>query len=130
MTIQKTLFHARTIVPVRLGTANGRRHTPMAAGIKSATTVGSPEYLALFSKPGLVVTNHQGDVNVILQNCGDIDMEIPRFTAIGFLENLQNDTFKDIYDVDENKVEKEVSQDKHTPTPMSNDDKIKFLEKI
>jgi hypothetical protein len=64
----------------------------MAAGIKSVTTVGSPEYPALFSQPGLVVPDHQGDITILLQNCGDVDMEIPRCTAIRFLENLQNDT--------------------------------------
>ena len=34
VTVQKTIIPARTCVPVRLGTAIGRRHTPMAAGIK------------------------------------------------------------------------------------------------
>jgi hypothetical protein len=31
MTVQKTLIPARTSVPVRLGTASGKRHMPMAA---------------------------------------------------------------------------------------------------
>ena len=64
----------------------------MAAGIKSVTTVGNPDYPAIFSQPGLVVPNHQGDVTLLLQNCSDVDMEIRRCTAIGFLENLQNNT--------------------------------------
>jgi hypothetical protein len=83
MTVQKLMIPARTCTPVRLGTASGRRHTPMAAGIKSVTTVGNPDYPALFSQPGLVVPNHQGDV----------DIKIPRCTATAFLENLQNYTF-------------------------------------
>ncbi len=32
---------ARTTCPVRLGTAIGRKHTPMAAGFKSVSTVGN-----------------------------------------------------------------------------------------
>jgi hypothetical protein len=52
------------------------------------------------------------------QNCGDVDMEIPRCKAIGFVENLQNNTFKEIYVVDENKLEKGVSQDKPIPKFM------------
>jgi hypothetical protein len=41
----------------------------------------------------LVIPYHQGDVTIMLQNYGDVDMEIPRCTAIGILENLQSDTF-------------------------------------
>jgi hypothetical protein len=58
------------------------------------TTVGNPEHPALFSQPGLVVPNHQGDVTILLQNCSDVDMEILRCMAVGFLENVKNDTFK------------------------------------
>ena len=105
MTVQKINIPARTCVPVRLGTAIGRRHTPMAAGLKSVTTVGNPDYPALFSQPGLVVPNHQGDVTLLLQNCGDVDIEIPRCTAIGYIENLQNKSFNEIYAIDEQKLE-------------------------
>jgi hypothetical protein len=52
----------------------------------------------------LVVPNHQGDVTILLQNCGDVDMEIPRCTAIGYLENLQNNSFQEIYAIDEKKI--------------------------
>ena len=57
-------------------------------------------------------------------------MEIPRCTAIGFLENLQNDTFKQIQAIDQNQLEREISKDKPAPPPMSNEDKGKFLDKI
>ena len=30
--------------------------------------------------------NHQGDVTIILQNCSDQDIEIPRNTTLGYLE--------------------------------------------
>ena len=106
------MLPARTSVPVRLGTASGQRYTPMVAGIKSVTTVGNPDYPALFSQPGLVVPYQRGDITILLQNCSDADMEIPRCTAIGFLENLQNGTFKEIHASDQNQLEKEVSQDK------------------
>ena len=46
MTVATTFIPARTSVPVRLGTAIGRRHTPMAAGIQSVTTVGNPDFPA------------------------------------------------------------------------------------
>jgi hypothetical protein len=130
MAVKMTFIPARTSVPVRLGTAIGRRHMPMAAGIQSVTTIGNPDFPALFSQPGLVEPNHQGDVTLLLQNCSDVDIEIPRCTAIGFLENLQNETFKQIQAIDQNQLEKETSKDKSAPAPMSNKDKTKFLDKI
>jgi hypothetical protein len=48
ITVQKITIPARTCVPVRLGMASGRRHTPMAAGLKSVTTICNPDYPALF----------------------------------------------------------------------------------
>jgi hypothetical protein len=45
----------------------------------------------------LVVPNQQGDVTTLPQNCSDVDMEIPRCTAIVFLNNLQDDTFNEIF---------------------------------
>jgi hypothetical protein len=65
----------------------------MEAGLKSLTAVGKSDYLVLFTQSGLEVPNHQGDVNILLQNYCYADMEISRCTATGLLENLQNDTF-------------------------------------
>jgi hypothetical protein len=53
-------------------------------------------------------------------------MKIPRCTAIGFLGNLQNNTFKEMYGVDEKKMEEEVPMNKPIPRPMSN----KYKENI
>jgi hypothetical protein len=49
MKVQKITIPARTCVTVRLGTASGCRHTPMAAGNKSVITVIYPDYLELLS---------------------------------------------------------------------------------
>jgi hypothetical protein len=49
--------------------SSGRRHMPKVAGLKSVTSVGNPDYPALFSQPGLVVANHKDDVTILLQNC-------------------------------------------------------------
>jgi hypothetical protein len=56
-------------------------------------------------------------------------MEIPRCTAVGFLENLPNNTFNEVQAIDQSQLEKEVSKDKPASVPMSNEDKYKFLEK-
>ncbi len=53
-------------------------------------------------------------------------MEIPRGTAIGFLENLQKYTLKEIYVVDKKKIEEEVSMKIPNPKPMSKEEKENF----
>jgi hypothetical protein len=57
-------------------------------------------------------------------------MEIPRCTAIGYLENLQNNSFNKIYAVDEQKIEDEAAKDKPIPEPMTNVQKSKFLAQV
>ena len=54
-------------------------------------------------------------------------MEIPRCTAIGFLENLKNKCFEEIYPVDEVKLEEKLSEDKPLPKPLQTKEKINFL---
>jgi hypothetical protein len=77
-----------------------------------------------------VVPNHQGDITILLQNCGDVDMEIPRCTAIGYLKNLQNNSFNKIYAVDERKIEDEAANDKPIAEPLTNVQKSKFLAQV
>ena len=59
MTVATVKIPALSTVPVRLGTAIGRRHTPMAAGFKAVSTIGNPDFPALFAQPGLVVPDHR-----------------------------------------------------------------------
>jgi hypothetical protein len=59
--------------------------------------VGIPDFPTLFLQPGLLALNHQVDVAILLQNCGDVNMEMPRYRAIGFLENLQYNKIKEIF---------------------------------
>jgi hypothetical protein len=40
-----------TTCAVRLGTAIGKRHTPMAAGLKSDSTIGNIDHPQLFAQP-------------------------------------------------------------------------------
>ena len=63
----------------------------------------------------------------MLQNCSNVDMEIPRCTAMGFLENLKNKCFDEMYSVDEIKLEEKLSEDKPLPTPLSQKAKQEFL---
>ena len=93
------------------------------------TTVGNNDFPGLFAQPGLVVPNHQGDVTILLQNCTDVDMEIPRCTVIGFIENLTNEEFNEISQIDQEDVKKTVSKDKPVPKAMSKEEKDAFLEK-
>ena len=81
----------------------------------------------LFSQPGLVVPNHQGDVTIMLQNCSDQDIKIPRDTTLGYLENLNNKEFNNISVIDQEKVKEDFSHDAPLPKPMSESVKVDFL---
>ncbi len=50
--------------------------------------------------------------------------------TIGFLENLQNNSFNENLQLDENKIEIEATENKPIPEPMSNAQKTKFMEHI
>ena len=58
MTVATVKIPTLSSVPVRLGTAIGTRHTPMAAGFKAVSTIGNPDFPALFAHPGLVVPDY------------------------------------------------------------------------
>ena len=93
-TVKLMHIPAHTTCPIRLASSTGTRHTPMAAGLKCVTTIGNLDFPMLFSQPGLVVPNHQGDVTIMLHS--DQDIEIPRNTTLGYLENLKNKEFNKI----------------------------------
>jgi hypothetical protein len=93
-TVSQLKIPAHTAFPVRLGTSCGSRHTPMAAGLKSVSTIGNLDFPQIFAQPGLVIPNHQGDVTIQLQNCSDVDITIPRDTVIGYIENLKKNASK------------------------------------
>ena len=102
----------------------------MAAGFKSVTTVGNPQFPGLFALPGLVVLDHQGDVTIHLQNCTDSDMELPRNTIIGSIENLSHPDFREIQPIDQAKVLDHVSgKPDPAPTPLTGEAAKEFLSK-
>ena len=119
---------AHTACQVRLGTAVGRKHSPMAAGFKSISTIANPDFPQIFSQPGLVVPDHQGDITLILQNCSSQDIEIPRGTTVGFIENLSNQEFDQILEIDQEEPLKcSKSKDLPLPKPMSGTEREAFL---
>jgi hypothetical protein len=90
---------ARTTCPVRLGTTKGRRHTPMAAGFKSVSTVGYFDHPKLFAQPQLVISGQQGDVdNYASKLSTQMQTLKSQCTRIGFIENLKY--FKEVSQTD------------------------------
>jgi hypothetical protein len=118
---------ARTKSPVRLGTTTGARHTPMAAGFKSVSTVGNIDHPQLFAQPGLVIPDHLGDVTIMLQNMSDVDIEIPRCTTIGSIENLNNEYFGKISPIDQEDTQQRLSKDLPLPNLCQKKSKKNFL---
>ena len=82
-------------MPVRLGTSIGKDE-PMPNGLKAVSTVASVDFPSFFVQPGLVCPDAQGCVTIMLQNCGDRVITLPRCTNIGFVENLNDPDFKKI----------------------------------
>ena len=109
---------AHTTCQVRLGTAVGRNHSPMAAGFKLISTIANPDFPQIFSQPELVIPDHQGDVTMILQNCSSQDIEIPIGTTVGFIENLSNQEFDQILEIDQEEPLK-YSGSKDLPLPKA-----------
>ena len=55
-------------------------------------------------------------------------MEIPRCTAIGFLENLRNSTFNEIHQINEEEIEEKLSKNKPIPKPLPSANRGEFLK--
>jgi hypothetical protein len=77
--------------------------------------------------PGLVVSDHQGDVTIMQQNMSDVDIEIPQCTTIGLIENLNNDYFNKISPIDQEDTQCKFSKDLPLPTPLSKEKQENFL---
>ena len=101
----------------------------MSSGVKAVSTVASLDFPCLFAQPGLVTPDHQGQVMIILQNCGDEDITIPRCSSIGYIENVNNPCFDEISEVKQKEWEAQISENPKLPEPepMSNEEKENFL---
>ena len=62
-------------------------------------------------------------VTIMLQNCSDQDIEIPKNTTLGYLENLKNKEFNNILLIDQEKVKKDFSH----VAPLTDSVKVDFL---
>jgi hypothetical protein len=67
----------------------------MAAGFKSVSTIGNIDHPQLFAQ-----------------------LEIPQCSTIGFIENLNNDYFKKIFQIDQESVQQKFSEDLPLPKPL------------
>ena len=101
--------------PVRLGTTTGARQNHMPSGVKAVSTFASLDFPYLFAQPGLVSPDHQGQIMILLQNCGDEDITIPRCSNIGYIENVKNPCFDEISEVKPNEWENKFSANAKLP---------------
>ena len=99
---------AHSGVPVRLRTTISRSK-PMPSSMKAVSTVASLDYPSLFAQPGLVCPDAQGCGTILLQNCGNSEITLPRCTKIGFIENLSDPQFEKISLVEERNWEEKIS---------------------
>ena len=82
--------------------------------------------------PGIVVPDHQGNVNVNLQNCGDTDVYIPRGSLIANVENSainEPKLAKDLH-LNAEKLQKQFGdRARPNPKPLNQKEKEEFLAK-
>ena len=88
----------------------------MPNGIKAVSTVASLDFLSLFAQPGQVCPDGQGCVTIMLLNCGDSEITLPRCTIIGFIEKLNDLQFENISQVKEQNWKERTNP---IPTPMT-----------
>jgi hypothetical protein len=63
----------------------------------------------------------------MLQNMSDADIKIPRCTTFGFIENLNNDYFKEIFPINQESAQQKFSEDLPLPKPLSREKQEEFL---
>jgi hypothetical protein len=79
-----------------VGTTLGKNQEPMPGGVQAVSKIAGMELSYQFAQPGLVSPDYQPKVMIILQNCGDEDITLPRCLKIGFLENVKNPHFNEM----------------------------------
>jgi hypothetical protein len=101
----------------------------MPSGLMAVTTIASMDFSCLFAQPGLLSPDHQGQVMMILQNCGNEDFTIPKCSNLGYIENVKNPHFDNISEFYSNEWEIRVSQNPQLSEPesLSQKEKAKFL---
>jgi dUTPase len=116
-TISTLKTRAHTGIPARLGTTLGNNQEPMPGGVQAVSTIASMEFPYLFAQTGLVSPDYQGQLLIILQNCGDKDVILPRGSIIGFIANVKYPNFDEISEVKQKKWEAKVSANAKLPEP-------------
>jgi hypothetical protein len=101
----------------------------MPNGLVAMTTISSMDFPYLFAEPGLISPDHQGQMMLILQNCSNEDIIIPRCSIFGCIENVKSPCFDSISEIKSNEWEIKVSQTPQLlePEPLSQDQKAKCL---
>ena len=125
-TLSTETIPAYATMPMQLSTLTGSQRP--GPNIRSMATVQCTDFPLLSGGPGLVVPNHAGHVTVLVQNCGPVDIEIPRGTNMGELENIHHETLTPL---DGAKLcEMLEKRDTPKPAPLSEADRKAFLEKL
>jgi dUTPase len=120
-----------TRVQVRLGKTIGNSQNPMPSGLMAVTNFASMDFPCLFAQSGLVSPDHHGQMMMIVQNCSNEDITIPRCSNIGYFENAKNPYFDNISEIKSKEWEIKVSKNPQLPEPdpLSQLQKAKFLAK-
>ena len=86
VTSQEMFLPAHSSQSVRVSTKQEgfKRHCPQ---ITSIAEIHCQDYQQIMGPQGVIIPDHQGKIVVVLQNCSDVDVKLPRGTLIGSIEN-------------------------------------------
>ena len=117
-------FTSRNKCTIQSWNSNWEMAYSMAVGVKSVTTVGNDDFpqTILAAIIGSSQSSRRFDYNVTkLHRHG--------CTVIGFIENLDNEDFNEISQIDKEDVKNSTLKDKPLPKPLSKEEKEAFIEK-
>jgi hypothetical protein len=71
----------------------------MPSRLRAVSIIASMEFPCLLAQLGPESPDHQDQMMIILQNCGDEDITLPRCSNIENIENVKNPYFDQICEV-------------------------------
>jgi len=94
-TIKSITIPPLTSVSLTVSALSNNAYRP-PAGVTGLAYINSPAFPLLNGGPGLVQLNRFSETTIRVNNCSPAQIEIPKHSVIGFLENVQPQTVKEI----------------------------------
>ena len=125
-TLSAEMIPAYAVMPIQLSSLTRGALRP-GPNLRSMATIACADFPLLSGGPGLVVPNHAGHVTMLVQNCSPVDIEIPRGTVMGELENIHQEKLTPLNEVDLGRLKQ---NNKLRAAPMSPKEAAEFKTQL